>query len=342
MSEGAVDNPVADGGGDDVEAAQEPIDGAQVPEIETRADDQESPVERAATNVFAKLAEAPTNWHQATIYFMTSTAKEDEPMRKLAPLMFCGGLAMVLLQIAAIYGLVSGLVHPSCTSNTQCTRPGFFCYIEPDEDRGKVHPDAPGPREISHPDAVLCVQCQMCGEMPPLVPYRSPTEKLTEEEVKDDRTNNWKDSPLGLYKEYNLVWDLHYPQQAGGGRAKTPDWFAGWNYSMVESTCAYGEHVHEIAPFHWEFTTDSSGAYTITDRGDIPEWVDLTRIFPTIDLVYTHFDENCVARWCDACVEHEALDHGDGLSMADAQTRLTVSIMNKKLLAETSVKAMVK
>ena len=93
---------------------------------------------------------------------------------------------------------------------------------------------------------------------------------------------------------------------------------------MVESTCAYGEHVHEIAPFHWEFTTDSSGAYTITDRGDIPEWVDLTRIFPTIDLVYTHFDENCVARWCDACVEHEALDHGDGLSMADAQTRLTV------------------
>ena len=131
---------------------------------------------------------------------------------------------MVLLQIAAIYGLVSGLVHPSCTSNTQCTRPGFFCYIEPDEDRGKVHPDAPGSREISHPDAVLCVQCQMCGEMPPLVPYRSPTESLTEEEVKDDRTNNWKDSPLGLYKEYNLVWDLHYPQQAGGGRAKTPDW----------------------------------------------------------------------------------------------------------------------
>ena len=139
MSEGAVDNPVADGGGDDVEA--------RVPE--TRADDQESPVERAATNVFAKLAEAPTNWHQATIYFMTSTAKEDEPMRKLAPLMFCGGMAMVLLQIAAIYGLVSGLVHPSCTSNTQCTRPGFFCYIEPDEDRGKVHPDAPGSRDFA-------------------------------------------------------------------------------------------------------------------------------------------------------------------------------------------------
>eukprot|EP01043_Picozoa_sp_COSAG02_P082943 COSAG02_NODE_21062_length_804_cov_1.343262_1_plen_185_part_00 len=172
--------------------------------------------------------------------------------------------------------------------------------------------------------------------MPPLVPYRSKTEKLTAAQVEGDRTNDGKNAPLGLYKDTNLIWDLSYPQQSGGGRAKTPDWFAGWNYTMVESTCSL-----PIKPFNWEFSTDSSGAYpviTITDTGDIPDEVDLDRIHPTSDLIFTHFDAPCVARWCDACVEHEALDHGDGLSILDEETGLTVSIMNKKLLAETSVK----
>ena len=235
-------------------------------------------------------------------------------MRKRAPLMFAAGLAMVLLQILSVYGLVSGMVHPSCNSNTQCGRAGFFCYVEPGQDRGK---------------------CQMCGEMPPLVPYRSATERLTAEQVENDNTNEYKDSPLGMYKEYNLVWDMSYPQQAGGGRSKTPEWFAGWNYTMVQDTCSV-----PIRPFNWEFTKSSSGAYTITDVGDIPDGVPLDRIFPTTDLVYTHFDAPCVARWCDACVEHDALDHGDGLSFLDQDTKLTVSIMNKKLLAETSVKSM--
>ena len=312
----ATANPVGDGGGaaDDVESvlSLESV-GARVAALERR-DNKE--LEKTVSNVFAQFAEAPTNWHQATIYFLSSTEPEDAPARKLAPLMFVVGLTMVLLQIMSVYGLISGMVHPSCNSNTQCERPGFFCYMVPGEDRGT---------------------CQMCGEMPPLVPYRSTTEKLTAEQVANDRTNNAKYSPIGLYKEYNLIWDMSYPQQAGGGRSKTPEWFAGWNYSMVESTCSL-----PIRPFNWEFSREGpqgSGTYTITDRGDIPEGVDLTRIYPISGyLAYTHFDAPCVARWCDACVEHDALDHGDGLSVADEGTRLTVSIMNKKLLAETSVK----
>lgn len=63
-------------------------------------------------------------------------------MRKIAPLMYLGGLAMVVMQIGAAYSVISGMVHPSCTSNTHCDRPGFFCYIQPGEERGK---------------------CQMCG-----------------------------------------------------------------------------------------------------------------------------------------------------------------------------------
>jgi hypothetical protein len=233
-------------------------------------------------------------------------------MRKIAPLMFLGGLTMVILQILAAYSVVSGMVHPTCNSNTQCDRAGFYCYKEPGDERGK---------------------CQMCGEMPPLVPYRSTTGKLTPEQVQYDRTNSAKDLPLGLYPTYNLIWDLSYPQQGGGARSKTPEWFAGWNYTMVENTCSL-----PIQPFNWEFTRDSSGNFIITDRGDIPEDVDITRVVPSADQIYTHFDAPCVARWCDACVEHDALDHGDGITVADQESKLTVSIMNKKLLAETSVK----
>ena len=98
--------------------------------------------------------------------------------------------------------------------------------------------------------------------MPPLVPYRSTTEKLTPEQVESDRTNPWKDNPLGLYKDTNLIWDMSYPQMSAGVRSKTPDWFAGWNYTMVESTCSM-----PIKPFHWEFTKGSSGI-VITDKGD--------------------------------------------------------------------------
>ena len=168
--------------------------------------------------------------------------------------------------------------------------------------------------------------------MPPLVPYKSTTEKVTDEQVEGDRTNDGKGTPLGLYKDINMIWDLSYPQQSSGGRSKTPDRFAGWNYSMIESTCSL-----PIKPFNWEFSK-SDGVVTITDTGDIPEGIDLNRVYPTSDLIYTHFDAHCVARWCDACVEHEALDHGDGLSVADEETKLTVSIMNKKLLAETNLK----
>ena len=169
------------------------------------------------------------------------------------------------------------------------------------------------------------------------MPYKSTTEKLTDEQVKGDRTYDGKDSPLGQYKDINMIWDLSYPQQSSGGRSKTPDWFAGWNYTMIESTCSL-----PIKPFSWEFSKSSSSAgypvFTITDTGDIPEGVELSRVHPVSDLIFTHFDAHCVARWCDACVEHAALDHGDGLSVADEETKLTVSIMNKKLLAETSLK----
>ena len=142
----ATDNPVV---GDqlDVEKAApaelslQSVD-ARLAALEKRDKSGKEELQNAVANVFAQLSEAPTNWHQATIYFMTSTAEEDASMRKLTPPMSLGGLVMVMLQITAAYSVVSGMVHPSCTSNTQCERPGFFCYTAPGKERGK---------------------CQMCG-----------------------------------------------------------------------------------------------------------------------------------------------------------------------------------
>ena len=58
----------------------------------------------------ARIGTAPTNWHQATIFFLTSKAEEDETMRNKAPLMFLGGVLMVVVQIIAAYGLVTGML----------------------------------------------------------------------------------------------------------------------------------------------------------------------------------------------------------------------------------------
>lgn len=69
-------------------------------------------------------------------------------MRKVAPLMYVGGLVMVMMQIGAAYSVITGMVHPSCISNSHCDREGFFCYISPDEERGK------------------CQMCGACAEAP--------------------------------------------------------------------------------------------------------------------------------------------------------------------------------
>lgn len=151
--------------------------------------------------VLASLSAAPTNWHQATIYFLTTKAERDAGMRKKAPLMFAGGLLMVVLQTCAVYGVLAAMLHPSCVSNKQCeSRAGFYCFQPQSGGRGN---------------------CQMCGESAPLVPYRS-----------DERVAEWADKKDGKheFKEFNVIWDLHYPPGFMSMRAETPEYFAGWNF----------------------------------------------------------------------------------------------------------------
>ena len=91
-----------------------------------------------ANSVLARFGAAPTNWHQATIYFLTSTTEEDAAMRKRAPVMFAAGLVMIVVQIIAVYGIIMGMMGPPCISNLECDEAGSYCQTAPDGKSGRV------------------------------------------------------------------------------------------------------------------------------------------------------------------------------------------------------------
>eukprot|EP01052_Picozoa_sp_SAG31_P027527 SAG31_NODE_2583_length_5435_cov_55.000000_3_plen_293_part_00 len=227
-------------------------------------------------------------------------------MRRLAPAMYVGSVAMVLMQFFAVCGIVTAMLHPSCVTNAQCNeRAGFYCYMPEDADLGT---------------------CQMCGEAAPLPPYRS-DEVYTDVEDGEVR------------KEFNNVWDQHYPSDAKGKRMETPLGFAGFNYTMVQQRCTF-----PILGFRWDYSGERESTVVI-DRGDIDRdfpWIPNERLQPWNDLMFTKFTSASASRWCAACVETVPFDEQDGLTMSDDDTGLTVSIMNKKLLAITNTKAMAK
>lgn len=106
---------------------------------------------------------------------------------------------------------------------------------------------------------------------------------------------------------------------------------------MVKEACEL-----PVRPFSWEpadkFSMGAAkGTGVVADRGDIPAWI------PDSQLqwrgVYS-FTAASAGRWCSACVEPRGIDEADGLTVTDGDTHLTVSIMNKRLLAMSNMDAM--
>ena len=297
----------------EVETVENPAsDGAPPPRLGTgnEPEDPEDPYamltfEVDAAKAMARLGAAPTNWHQATIYFLTAKSEEDAVMRKRAPLMFAWGGFLVIMQISAVLGMLGAMLHPSCTSNSHCNgRDGFYCYTIP----GKIQGN-----------------CQMCGEAAPLPIYLSSIP--VPNPVPDQRQ----------FKEYNTVWDQHYPNAGAGGtgrRTTTPDWSAGFNFTMVRETCT-----PPVSSFNYGL--DKEG--TLADRGDLPDWIRAKDIDPVSgDLAITHYTSASVARWCAACVQERGLDEEDGFTQVDEAHEFTVSLMNKRLLAMSNADSMAK
>jgi hypothetical protein len=264
---------------------------------------------QGATNpaaVMARLESAPTNWHQAMVYFLTSKAAEDTHMRRRVPLMYAGSLLMVTTQIIATYGLLVAMLVPACNSNSHCNdRTGFFCYESP----------------VGHSG-----NCKMCGQAAPL-PYYLSNERIPGCE------GGCTEGPYTYeYKEYNVVWDQHYKQGFMGKRSTTPEAFAGYNFTMIKETCT-----RPIRSFRWKYEgrLDST---VVTDRGDLPAWIPNERIQPRGG--ESEYSTGSVARWCNACVQPSEFDEGDGLMQSDPETGLAVSIMNNRLLALNNLRAM--
>ena len=87
----------------------------------------EGPQDTVVKAAFARLATAPTNWHQSTVFALATTAGEDKAIRRKAPLLFAIGVAMVVLQTTVVIGVFGSTQYTKCRNNDQCTTPGMFC-----------------------------------------------------------------------------------------------------------------------------------------------------------------------------------------------------------------------
>lgn len=187
------------------------------------------------TSVMARLGTAPTNWHQATVYFLTSKAEVDALARKRAPLLFAWGFLMVVLQVVASSGVTLGMIAQSCAHNEACGE-GRYCHVPPAATRGR---------------------CLYCGEAPPLVSYDSKIPVPGEPRK---------------FKHYNRIDTTSYPEAAVGfGRGSEPTRFAGWNMTHVRQRCTHPYRSFKFATV--EEGPEGNTWIVVTDDTDIPQGI---------------------------------------------------------------------
>ena len=102
-------------------------------------------LESTVKRIYGTLTEAPTNWHQATVFFLCEPSPHDDAcLRARGPIMFAISCALVLLQTFTALALAVSIVFPPCASSVMCGR-GRFCALN------------------------LNNRCQYCGSNAPLV-----------------------------------------------------------------------------------------------------------------------------------------------------------------------------
>lgn len=81
---------------------------------------------RAVAEATAALTETPLNFHQATVFFVTSDAQEDAAMAAKAPWLYIVGILMVLGQCIAAMAVFWGTFQPACLTSDHCDD-GLYC-----------------------------------------------------------------------------------------------------------------------------------------------------------------------------------------------------------------------
>ena len=88
----------------------------------------DSGLDSIVRGLVARLTETPTNFHQATVFFLAADAPEDAAMARRAPLLYAVSLAMVVLQSETAGGVFAGTMIPSCATSDQCGA-GTWCNV---------------------------------------------------------------------------------------------------------------------------------------------------------------------------------------------------------------------
>ena len=113
------------------------IDDTMARQIEDLRAELSTPISTGVSNnilgpviqsVFAHMTEAPTNWHQAMVFFAASDDPEDAEMVTRLPLMLLVSLVMVGAQCATVVAVLVGTFTPACLTNDQCFA-GNYCSV---------------------------------------------------------------------------------------------------------------------------------------------------------------------------------------------------------------------
>jgi hypothetical protein len=97
--------------------------------MDERYQAQDSGSDGSLSAMISRLVAATTNYHQCTVYFMTTEAKEDAEMRTKAPLLLAGSCVIVIAQCATVIAIFMGNFYPACASADFC-KDGQTCNLD--------------------------------------------------------------------------------------------------------------------------------------------------------------------------------------------------------------------
>lgn len=91
---------------------------------------QAAPTINAVEMAIAHLSEAPTNWHQSTVYFGALPSDDEDAGWGILTLL--SGIPIVMCQCMVAVGMAVGTYNPSCVNSDQCQQKGTFCLMRGD------------------------------------------------------------------------------------------------------------------------------------------------------------------------------------------------------------------
>ncbi len=84
------------------------------------------------------------NFHQCTVFFLTTEEDADADLRSLGPLLLFCSCVLVFAQTATAMAIFGGTVYPACKSNDFCEQPGTYCLLETSCGSHHHAPSSPG------------------------------------------------------------------------------------------------------------------------------------------------------------------------------------------------------